>query len=188
MLRYYEDLGLLIPNTRTEAGYRSYGADALARIGFIQRAKSLGLSLREIQQLVEPADSSTELARLRHAITHKVADVQRRIAELESLRQELEALYRRLDNSEGICGHIGDCECWLPTGKEVNQMTTTIQVRELVVIDPAHMQLMSGQAEQTASKPAMTACCAEDSTSCGCCGCSCPGDEGACSCCGCPNP
>lgn len=96
MLRYYEEQGLLRPTSRTEAGYRVYGPDLLGRIGFIQRAKSLGLTLQEIRQLMEePTDSSAELARLRHVIAHKLADTQLRIAELEALRCELEELYLR---------------------------------------------------------------------------------------------
>src|SRR5690242_3241725 len=71
-LRYYEDEGLLRPVGRTEAGYRVYSDDALQRIGFIQRAKALGLTLREIQQLThQPADASVEHVRLRHVVVHK---------------------------------------------------------------------------------------------------------------------
>lgn len=78
-LRYYEDEGILRPASRTESGYRMYGDEALQRVGFIQRAKALGLTLREIQQLTEqPADASQEHARLRHALVHKLADTDRR--------------------------------------------------------------------------------------------------------------
>jgi DNA-binding transcriptional MerR regulator len=86
-LRFYEDQGLVQPAGRTEAGYRVYGEDALQRVGFIHRAKALGLTLREIQQLTsEPGEATVEQARLRHALAHKLADTDRRIAELEALR------------------------------------------------------------------------------------------------------
>ncbi|MBI4212965.1 MAG: heavy metal-responsive transcriptional regulator [Chloroflexi bacterium] len=123
-LRYYEEQRLLGPSGRTEAGYRLYGAEAVGRLRFIQRAKSLGLSLREIRQLVtEPADSATDVARLRHAIVHKLADTERRISELEALRADLEALQGRIGSGVDSCGRIGDCECWLPTEEEVAMMT-----------------------------------------------------------------
>jgi DNA-binding transcriptional MerR regulator len=125
-LRYYEDEGLLRPAGRTEAGYRVYGADALQRVGFIQRAKALGLTLREIQQLTnEPAEASIEQARLRHALVHKLADMDRRIAELEMLRGELRDQLARL-NVAPTCGHVGDCGCWLPTREEVIQMVKSV--------------------------------------------------------------
>jgi MerR family Zn(II)-responsive transcriptional regulator of zntA len=73
-LRYYEDQGLLVREARSEAGYRLYGEQALCRLPFLQRAKALGLTLREIQRLVQdPADPATDLTRLRHAIAHKEA-------------------------------------------------------------------------------------------------------------------
>ena len=92
-LRYYEEQGLLRPAHRTEAGYRVYGDDALHRVGFIQRAKTLGLSLREIQQLTDDRpDASEGHARLRHALVHKLADTDRRIRELVTLRGELKTI------------------------------------------------------------------------------------------------
>src|SRR5262245_51155634 len=114
-LRYYEQEGLLQPLGRTEAGYRVYGDDAAQRVCFIQRAKALGLTLREIQQLTnEPSDAGIEQARLRHALLHKLADTDSRIAELETLRGELRDQLARL-GSTPTCGHVGDCGCWLPT-------------------------------------------------------------------------
>ncbi|HEX8005586.1 MAG TPA: MerR family transcriptional regulator, partial [Trebonia sp.] len=50
-LRFYEDAGLL-PADRTAAGYRVYGEDALDRLRFISMGKYLGLSLKEIGELL----------------------------------------------------------------------------------------------------------------------------------------
>ena len=131
LLRYYEEQGLLNPVTRTETRYRLYGSDAIGRLAFIQRAKSLGLTLREIRSLVqEPGDAATDLARLRHIIAHKLADTKQCIAELEALQDELEALYLRLGHLAVSCGHVGDCQCWLPTGKEVKQMNAAVRKAE----------------------------------------------------------
>ena len=44
-IRYYEEIGLLPDPARTESGYRQYDGQAVSRLGFIQRAKLLGLSL-----------------------------------------------------------------------------------------------------------------------------------------------
>jgi DNA-binding transcriptional MerR regulator len=123
-LRYYEDQGLLQPARRTEAGYRIYGQDALHRVGFIQRAKTLGLSLREIQQLTEQRSQTADRqARLRHALVLELADTDRRIGELETLRGELRDQLARLGTAP-TCGEVGDCDCWMPTREEVISMTT----------------------------------------------------------------
>ena len=122
-LRYYEQEGLLRPVRRTDAGYRLYAQEALQRIGFIQRAKALGLTLREIQQLTqEPSDAMGDRARLRHVLVHKLSATERRIAELDALRGEVRDQLQRL-GATPTCGHVGDCGCWLPTREEVNQVT-----------------------------------------------------------------
>lgn len=40
-LRYYEGIGLAAPSARTDAGYRLYDDDGLARLAFVARAKQL---------------------------------------------------------------------------------------------------------------------------------------------------
>ena len=52
-LRYYEDLGLLAPAGRTDAGYRLYDDTSLDRLRFISRAKQLSCSLDEIADLAK---------------------------------------------------------------------------------------------------------------------------------------
>jgi DNA-binding transcriptional MerR regulator len=59
-IRYYERRGLLEQPLRTEAGYRLYGPEDVARLQFIQRAKLLGLTLEEIRELVELAARCNE--------------------------------------------------------------------------------------------------------------------------------
>jgi MerR family copper efflux transcriptional regulator len=124
-LRYYEEAGLLAPADRAQNGYRSYPPEAIGRIRFIQRAKSLGLSLHDIRTLVAGAqpEGVADRDRLRHAVAHRLEETKRRIAELHELERELESMYVRLLRFEGPeCGHLGDCECWLPTEEEVKIM------------------------------------------------------------------
>ena len=52
-LRFYEDIGLVDPTTRSEGGYRLYDDASLVRLAFIARAKQLGCSLEEVTDLVE---------------------------------------------------------------------------------------------------------------------------------------
>ncbi len=55
-IRYYERIGLMPPPTRTASGYRDYGDDAAARLGFIQAAQSIGFSLGEIRETLALRD------------------------------------------------------------------------------------------------------------------------------------
>jgi len=51
-LRYYEAMQLLPPPMRSGGGYRIYNEETVRRLGFIIKAKSLGLTLKEIRQIV----------------------------------------------------------------------------------------------------------------------------------------
>lgn len=101
-VRYYEEIGLLPGVRRSEGGRRVYGADELERLGFITRLKALGLSLAEIGDLNElySIAGSTEamLARLHGLLDVRLHEVDRRIAELGDLRQELISYREHIDD------------------------------------------------------------------------------------------
>jgi MerR family transcriptional regulator, copper efflux regulator len=92
-VRYYEELGLLPGVRRREAGRRVYGQEELERLRFIQRLKALGLSLAEIRELdaVYAIGGSTQamLARLDELLGRRLAELDVRIAELQTLREEI---------------------------------------------------------------------------------------------------
>ena len=103
-LRHYEELGLVTPAARTDAGYRLYDSEALRRIELVNRAKVLGLSLSEAKEFLHVAagccgDHHPELAAL---VEGKLAETEQRIAELQSLRGTLHSVLDRLASNEGL--------------------------------------------------------------------------------------
>ena len=103
-LRVYEDMGLVEPARRTDAGYRLYDSEALRRIELVNRAKVLGLSLTEAKEFLHVAegccgDHHPALAAL---VEGKLAETAQRIAELQSLRSTLEGVLDRLAANEGL--------------------------------------------------------------------------------------
>ncbi len=52
-VRFYESKGLLSETSRTPVGHRQYDGQAVKQLAFISRAKNLGFTLREIQDLLE---------------------------------------------------------------------------------------------------------------------------------------
>jgi DNA-binding transcriptional MerR regulator len=117
-VRYYEEIGLLPGVRRSEGGRRIYGADEIERLGFISRLKAMGLSLAEIGELnaVYGIGGSTQamLTRLNDLLAIHLADVDRRIAELSDLRQELVA-YRdhveeRVEENRGLAREAGSVQ------------------------------------------------------------------------------
>lgn len=67
-LRLYEQRGLVAPS-RTAAGYRVYGPDAMARAAEIVTLRALGLSLCQVARVLEGDPQSLELALVAHEAT-----------------------------------------------------------------------------------------------------------------------
>jgi len=92
-VRYYEELGLLPGVRRRAGGRRIYGADELDRLRFITRLKALGLALDEIGELnaVYAIGGSTRamLARLDELLARRLRELDARISELGSLRDQI---------------------------------------------------------------------------------------------------
>ena len=55
-LHYYEEIGLLLPAERTDAGYRLYGDDELLRLHEILTWRDLGVPLDEIARVLDDPD------------------------------------------------------------------------------------------------------------------------------------
>jgi Cu(I)-responsive transcriptional regulator len=93
MVRHYESLGLLPVVARTDAGYRQYGDKEVHTLRFIRRARKLGFGMVEIAQLLKlwqnRRRASADVKRI--ALAH-VADLERRMAEMEAMKHTLEHL------------------------------------------------------------------------------------------------
>lgn len=109
-LRFYESRGLLEPAGRTEAGYRLYDDTVLDRIEFIKKAQTVGFNLQEIAKIVDDAKHGLPCAEVRKLAAEKLAELDRRLAELKRCRKELKETvdaWERVGEKEGmICGLI----------------------------------------------------------------------------------
>lgn len=91
-IRYYQRRGLLATPHKPAAGIRRYPAEMLARLHFIKRAQELGFTLREIADLLKLGDGSC--ADTRAIAEHRLADIEARIRDLESMSATLSQLIR----------------------------------------------------------------------------------------------
>jgi MerR family copper efflux transcriptional regulator len=120
-LRYYEEIGLLPPSTRTAAGYRIFDDATLARLAFIARAKQLGCSLDEIADLTtawEGGRCGPIQDRLRTVVADKLESAQRQIVELMTLVADLQraAVTLELHQPDGPCDDQCGCVSDAPVG------------------------------------------------------------------------
>ena len=88
-IRYYEDIGLIRPE-RLDNGYRDYSGEDVHRLRFLQRSRSLGFSVDECRQLLSLyGDEGRESAEVKQIAQTKLNEIERKIAELRSLRDVL---------------------------------------------------------------------------------------------------
>jgi Cu(I)-responsive transcriptional regulator len=91
-IRYYEDIGLIRPDRR-DNGYRDYSTEDVHRLRFLQRSRSLGFSVEECRQLLSLyGDRARESAEVKAIATTKLGEIERKIAELQGLRDMLQHL------------------------------------------------------------------------------------------------
>jgi DNA-binding transcriptional MerR regulator len=92
-IRFYEQIGLLPPPQRNAAGYRLYGAADRERLRFIAKAKTIGLTLQEIGEILALRDAGIEpREHVQTLIARKLTDVDAELQRLSAYRRELLAL------------------------------------------------------------------------------------------------
>ena len=94
-VRYYEEVGLLRPVSRSAKGRRLYGWPDLSRLTFIRRSRDLGLSIAEIKTMLDVSDGRSDCGEAREVILTHLAAVQRRRTELAALEASLQAMADR---------------------------------------------------------------------------------------------
>lgn len=95
-IRYYESIGLIRPADRRGNNYRDYSDVDVQTLRFISRARGLGFSVKEVSALLalwqDKRRTSHDVKSL--ALRH-VEDIDRKITELQGMRQTLVRLTRQ---------------------------------------------------------------------------------------------
>lgn len=117
-LRFYEKSGLLERPSRTESGYRVYGAEVLERLAFIRRAQVLGFSLEEIRRVIEERRAGqSPCAEVREVVRRRLSELDERMAEMRRYRKELAAALAEWDEAGDSPGHV----CGLIEGTTIEE-------------------------------------------------------------------
>lgn len=114
-LRFYEREGLLAKPARTTTGYRQYPVEVVERVGFIRRAQLLGFQLKEIKELLALRDDPLAPSRdARAKAVAKLADIDQRVRDLETMRTELTRLVAACDGA----GPAAECPILTAFGED----------------------------------------------------------------------
>ena len=104
-LHHYDSIGLLRPSARSDAGYRLYDRDDVARLHRIQALRAFGLSLADIALTLDsPAGSPLAI------VDRQLEALETRMAEARRLRDQLLRVREEL-----VRGSAPDLSTWLTT-------------------------------------------------------------------------
>jgi MerR family transcriptional regulator, copper efflux regulator len=108
-VRYYEEVGLIAPDERTDGGFRLYTEENIDRLLTIKQMKPLGFSVEDMRELLEARDAlwsldpgdpkrrqaADKLAEFARAAERKVGKMRGHLAAGEDLVKELSLESRR---------------------------------------------------------------------------------------------
>jgi DNA-binding transcriptional MerR regulator len=101
-VRYYEEVGVLSPPTRTSGGFRLYGDDHIAQLLTIKQMKPLDFSLEEMKELLaaradlEGSSSARKRAAARETLERFAALAAERCTDLRERLQSAESFVREI--------------------------------------------------------------------------------------------
>lgn len=100
-IRYYEQIGLLVPPDRSANNYRSYGHAHAERLGFIRHCRALDMPLGDIRKLLDLRDfPEQDCAEVNALLDQHIAEVSERIKALTTLDEQLRRLRSRCNSTD----------------------------------------------------------------------------------------
>lgn len=89
-LQYYEKIGLLEKPLRSRKDYRLYDQNALERLDFIKKGKTLGFKLDEIRQIIDESKSGNcPCDNVKNIVHKRLEEVDEKIAQMKQFRNDL---------------------------------------------------------------------------------------------------
>lgn len=108
-IRYYEDIGLLPPASRTDSGQRHYDKRAIRRLTFIRRCRNFGFSIDQVRELVSLVDQPDRPCQeVRDVAALHLMQVRAKLDELQALEASLSTFVRSCE-SACVGGPTVDC-------------------------------------------------------------------------------
>lgn len=108
-IKYYEELGLVQPEARSQGGFRLYGEEEVRRLERVLRMKGMGYSLAAIRELLavreaaQEADKVTVLRTTTERLKDREREVETRIRQMREELKRAEALREELGRDIALC-------------------------------------------------------------------------------------
>lgn len=105
-VRLYEAKGLVPEPLRTNSGYRLFTDEDVETLAFVRRARSLGLSLDSIGEIMQIAKNGAPCDRTRSLLDQRVAQIDATMEDLRRLRETIVAAQRIECGNGNLCAVI----------------------------------------------------------------------------------
>ena len=93
MIRHYEEIGLIPPANRSDAGYRTYSERDVHVLRFIRQGRVLGFSMKQITELIGLwLDQSRSSSKVKQLAQEHIRELDAKINELQVMKSTLERL------------------------------------------------------------------------------------------------
>lgn len=100
-IRDYEKAGLLINPSRSEAGYRIYNSNDIARLKFIAKARSVGFSLAQIGELLALQDNpNRKSCEVKNITASHIDELSNKINKLQEMKDILQQWHNACKGDE----------------------------------------------------------------------------------------
>lgn len=110
-VRFYEEAGVLCPQTRSEGGHRVFDDGDLQKLQLVMDLREAGLSLNDIRGLFALKEKSTDAEEATRAMSEllgtQIDEMQRKITTLRRLREELATMVAVIQDC-GRCDSGGE--------------------------------------------------------------------------------
>lgn len=94
-VRYYDEIGLISPGSRSHAGYRQYMEPEIRKLIFVRRARTYGFSVDACRELLDLFENRNRESRQVKAMAQqRIRDIEHKLAELQTLHDELSHLVK----------------------------------------------------------------------------------------------
>lgn len=128
-LRYYEKIGLILPNEiNVENGYRYYSIEQLETMLLIERLKSYQFSLEEIKSIIQSNTSQDELLHMK--LLKKKKEIQQQIKQFNTIINQLDEDIVNLQNGKSIMSYLKDIDVQLTEVKPMNILSIRKNILE----------------------------------------------------------
>ncbi len=107
-LRYYERIGLVEAEDRSQGNYRLYGDESLKKVKFIKAAQSIGFKLDDVKALLAtPVSTAASCRDVQSLIEERLSEVSQRLKDLRHVQRVLKSSLEKCQETERAdCCHV----------------------------------------------------------------------------------